>query len=463
MKITFKKLGVIKQAELTLGDLTIVCGRNNTGKTYVTYATYGFLDYWHNAVSISLPNNLVSDVMENGSVTVPVEYFAKDHKKILKSASEDYSKVIDRVFAGNARLFENCSVNVEVEKDEGYRTNEVSVRAGSADRSLLEVKKAESEDTITVSLLVNKDTDDLPPRSFIEDMIGNAVRKIIFKNTVPRPFIASAERTGSAIFQKELDFTRNRLVDLLGEKDLKTSSARLLGRFSADYPVPVRKNIDFIRGLSNIVNRESIFSKQHPEVLTHFQKIIGGEYKVTKDGEVLYIPSNKKSIKLTMVESSSAVRSLLDIGFYLKHIAQTGDLLIVDEPELNLHPENQRLVARLFAMLVNHGIKVFITTHSDYIIKELNTLILLNKQGDGRLSALAVREGYDQGELLASSRLKVYIAKEGLVLLEGNSQRSRCQTLIQAKVDDVSGIALESFDDTIEEMNRIQEEIIWGE
>ncbi len=43
-----------------------------------------------------------------------------------------------------------------------------------------------------------------------------------------------------------------------------------------------------------------------------------------------------------------------------------------------------------------------ITTRSDYSIKELNTLILLNKQGDERLSALAAREGYDQGELLAT-------------------------------------------------------------
>ncbi len=178
--------------------------------------------------------------------------------------------------------------------------------------------------------------------------------------------------------------------------------------------------------------------------------MIGGEYKVTKKGEVLYIPATQKSVKLTMVESSSAVRSLLDIGFYLKHIAQIGDLLIIDEPELNLHPENQRLVARLFAMLVNHGIKIFITTHSDYIIKELNTLILLNKQGDKRLSALAAREGYHHDELLASDKLKVYIAKEDLVQIEGRSKRSRCQTLIQAKVDDVSGIALSSFDDTID-------------
>ena len=51
---------------------------------------------------------------------------------------------------------------------------------------------------------------------------------------------------------------------------------------------------------------------------------------------------------------------------------------MADEPELNLHPANQRRIARLFARLVNLGVKVFITTHSDYIVKELNTLIMLN-------------------------------------------------------------------------------------
>jgi len=66
---------------------------------------------------------------------------------------------------------------------------------------------------------------------------------------IPRVFIASAERTGSSIFQKELDFTRNRLVDLLGDKSSGFNSFKLLDKFSSEYPIPVRKNIDFIREL----------------------------------------------------------------------------------------------------------------------------------------------------------------------------------------------------------------------
>ena len=40
MKFVFKNLGPIHEAELELGDLTIIAGRNNTGKTYVAYTLY---------------------------------------------------------------------------------------------------------------------------------------------------------------------------------------------------------------------------------------------------------------------------------------------------------------------------------------------------------------------------------------------------------------------------------------
>ena len=43
MKFVFKNLGPINEAELELGDLTIIAGRNNTGKTYVAHTLYGFL------------------------------------------------------------------------------------------------------------------------------------------------------------------------------------------------------------------------------------------------------------------------------------------------------------------------------------------------------------------------------------------------------------------------------------
>ena len=235
---------------------------------------------------------------------------------------------------------------------------------------------------------------------------------------------------------------------------------KLIFKVYQDYALPVKENVDFTRRLETTAKKNSFIKNECPEILSDFADIIGGEYTVTSNDELYYIPKGKR-IKLTMDESSSAVRSLLDIGFYLKHIAKKGDLLMIDEPELNLHPENQRRVARLLARLVNLGIKVFITTHSDYIVKELNTLIMLNHDKP-YLKNIAEQEGYKPEELISVSQIKVYIAEKALVKLDGGSRKTLCQTLTPIDIDPELGIEARSFDATIETMNRIQEAIVWG-
>lgn len=295
----------------------------------------------------------------------------------------------------------------------------------------------------------------------INRIIGDALKDIIFGHLFPHPFIASAERTGAAIFRKELNFARNRLLEEMSSMEKDINPFELLSKVYTDYALPVKSNVEFTRQLEEFAKKESFIAKDHPAILNDFTDIIGGDYLVTKNDELYYVPKGKK-IKLTMDESSSAVRSLLDIGFYLRHVATPGDLLMVDEPELNLHPENQRRVARLFARLVNIGIKVFITTHSDYIIKELNTLIMLNQRGE-RLEALAKREHYGESEFLDPKKVRVYIAEETLIRLDGSQRKTKCQTLVAADIDSRLGIEARSFDTTIESMNSIQDEIIWGE
>lgn len=247
----------------------------------------------------------------------------------------------------------------------------------------------------------------------------------------------------------------------MGTLETELNMFELLAKVYSDYALPVRANVDFTRQLESAAKKESFITKNNHELLSDFSDIIGGEYTVTRSDELFFIPKANKRLRLTMDESSSAVRSLLDVGFYLRHVAQAGDLFVIDEPELNLHPENQRRIARLFARLINLGIKIFMTTHSDYIIKELNTLIMLN-QKKPHIKRIRENEQYRQEELLSSDNVKVYIAEEALTKLDGKTRKIRCQTLTAADIHPELGIEARSFDKTIEDMNRIQEEIVWG-
>ena len=459
MKISIKNLGALRQAEFSLGELTIICGQNNTGKTYATYALFGFLSFWREAFTIAVPEEKVAALLADGTVTLDIAEYIAQAATILQNGCQAYARQLPMVFSAPADRFTESEFLVSLASDDIRPADRFERRTKAAKADLFMLKKNEGSNDLVVTLLMEREQVKIS-RDIIGSFIGDALKEIIFGNLFPNPFIASAERTGAAIFRKELNFPRNRLLEEMSQ-DIPLNPFELLTKAYQGYALPVKTNVEFTRQLETLAKHKSSIAENHPAVLDDFADIIGGEYTVTRNDELYYIPQGKR-IKLTMDESSSAVRSLLDIGFYLRHVAKTGDLLMMDEPELNLHPENQRRVARLFARLVNIGIKVFITTHSDYIIKELNTLIML-KSVDPRLKKIADQEKYHPEELLSSDKVKVYIAEEALVMLDGAQRKTRCQTLTPADINPQFGIEARSFDTTIESMNRIQEEIIWGE
>ncbi len=458
MKISIKNLGVIEQAEFTLGELTIICGSNNTGKTYATYALFGFLSFWREVFSIKVPAGDVHQLLNEGAIELDIQDYINNTKKILEDGCSVFTEQLPHVFASSEKHFSNSEFMVDLELSDIHPIPTFERTMGAAKARLFSISKKADSSIVNISLLVDKEKVRIS-QDVINRIVGEALKEIIFGNLFPHPFIASAERTGAAIFRKELNFARNRLLDEMSSMEKDINPFELLTKVYADYALPVKTNVDFTRQLEEQAKKDSFISKDYPEILNDFADIIGGEYLVTKNDELYYVPKGKR-IKLTMDESSSAVRSLLDIGFYLRHVANPGDLLMVDEPELNLHPENQRRVARLFSRLVNLGIKVFITTHSDYIIKELNTLIMLNYDKP-HLKQIVERKGYKKDELLSADKVRVYIAEKALLKVDAGKRKKR-QTLVPADIDPEMGIEVRSFDTTIDEMNRIQEEVVWG-
>ena len=461
MKISVKNLGVLKQAEFELGELTLICGGNNTGKTYATYALFGFLRRWEHLLKVEIPSQAIDALLRDGVTRVDIEPYAMEANDILRQGCREYTRRLPRVFASKPDRFKDATFQVSLEPEtiSSIKSRAFERRRGSAEDDLLSLSKSEGEKDLVISLLMDKGKRALPAE-MIKEIISDGIVELLFDQFFPRPFIASTERTGAAIFRKELNFARNRLLEEMSRADENINPMELLFKSYQDYPLPVKVNVDFIRQLENVAKEDSFLVENHPHILNDFADIIGGEY-IAGSNDTIYFKPARRQLKLTMDESSSAVRSLLDIGFYLSHVAKPGDLLMVDEPELNLHPENQRRMARLFARLVNLGIRVFVTTHSDYIVKELNTLIMLN-QNKPYLKQIAQEEGYQTEELIAAEKIRVYIAEKALVKLENKSRRSRHPTLVPTRIDPELGIEARSFDETINKMNEIQEAIVWG-
>ena len=455
LTVRLKNIGILKQAEFSMGDLTLICGENNTGKTYAACALFGFLEAWHQFIRFP-----ISDVQIQRALTEPVKIdLAQAVNDMLAEACKKYTEQLDKIFAASEGTFQNSEFHLLTDEI-NIKDKEFKSTLTNLNRAFIFSKGKGKEEVILTSRIKGEREGKIDTNS-VKGFIDLIIRDDIFSDALPKTFIASAERTGVAVFRKELSFARDRLLKEMAQVGKNMDPRELLFKAYQNYPKPVRDTVDFTRELEDIAKRKSFIVKEHPEVLEDFADIVGGEYTVTQNDQLYYIPKGTRH-KLTMVESSSAARSLLNLSFYLNCIAQKGDLLMVNEPELSLHPENQRRIARLFARLANIGVKVFITTHSDYIVKELNTLIMLNHDKP-HLKRVAEENGYQDSELINADQVKVYVAEEKLMPLEeGQKRRKRGHTLVPADIDPEFGIEVSSFDKTIDEMNRIQKDIVWG-
>ena len=90
--------------------------------------------------------------------------------------------------------------------------------------------------------------------------------------------------------------------------------------------------------------------------------------------EFVYHPQGAQE-DIGMTRTSSMVSELAPVVLFLRGIANKGDWLIIEEPEAHLHPAAQTSMAQLLGRMVRAGLQVVITTHSDWLLKEIGNLI----------------------------------------------------------------------------------------
>ncbi len=95
-----------------------------------------------------------------------------------------------------------------------------------------------------------------------------------------------------------------------------------------------------------------------------------------------YRPSGWES-GLPLSNTSSMVSELAPVVLYLRHLVARDDLLIIDEPESHLHPAIQVAFTRQIAEIVRAGVRVILTTHSEWVLEELGNVVGRGRLADG--------------------------------------------------------------------------------
>ena len=417
MKIKLKNIGTLKQAEIDLSkDLIVLAGPNNTGKTYAAYTVYGICEAIKN-ISFVEPNDelanavilIVSQFFKNNESTekITVLNFFEQFEKAIKATfnKNGHKTLLNNVFADHGNHFKESELDLILDKNKIVQyLIDIKVEVSYVGSNIVKVNKAEKEDTFDLYIFNPEDKKNIIPYlQWAYKMLASSATEAYFKNI----YINTAERSAINIFSKELSIKRNNIVDQLLElRDTKGDANQLLGKLQR-YPLPIRDSLVIAEDLANLSRNKSEFSFLADRIE---EVLLDGKINISKDGEVQYSPNKSKVKNLSIHLTASIVKSLSNLVFYFRHLAQKGDFIIIDEPELNLHPDNQRKIARLFGEIINQGFKVMISTHSDYVIREINNLVML-KSGGGKATDLIKKYGYEEKQLIDHQRVGAYLFK----------------------------------------------------
>ena len=180
-----------------------------------------------------------------------------------------------------------------------------------------------------------------------------------------------AERSGAILFYNQLLENRNNIL-----RQLELSQDINLLKNISRYSEPVNEYIIRLNKLEEYENKEETEIYRNLVKNIDIQNIIEGEI-IIKSNQIIYKSENDLELNMGLV--SSTVKTLAGFFLYLKYQAQKGDIVFIDEIELNLHPENQRKVMRLINYLSKQGLKFVISTHSPIITQEINNMIMFEK------------------------------------------------------------------------------------
>ena len=121
MKFDFENLGPIKKGQVELGDLKVICGRNNVGKTYLSHSIWGLLNQnkqegWIN-VDINEINAKTQDIIPNLEQSITVDLNQINLSLPLKEICEEYTKTgLSTTFNTDSVFFKDTTVNLQILK-----------------------------------------------------------------------------------------------------------------------------------------------------------------------------------------------------------------------------------------------------------------------------------------------------------------------------------------------------------
>ena len=412
--LKLKNFGPITEAFLDVRPLTILLGRSNTGKTYFTTLLYAlhnmfggfpkiplnFFDFVESksieaADQIAFTNSLVTFSKNQKSLLdLPtfqsLPNFIKNElifsKKSKNKFTEKFSLNLAAQFSVDsvAELRRQPNPNSEpmtiffqyAESGQEIWSAEFTTRNSMklSYSNLLNPIKLTSETKEFLNSAVQYLASDDDRRYIQAFFADNVISKLAHPVNNGYSSVHYLPATRSGLFQHNRILT----INSLRRRSMLEKPSLIIPDAQIEFLTKILEASEFPKAYLEDSNpyRNSIVGVSKETEL----RLLDGQIQLESQDSGTYpdFKFSPRKIKkmFSMQQSSSMISEIAPIVITLRHLVNPNDLLIIEEPEAHLHPSAQIALIQCLVKLIDCGVRVFITTHSDWILRAVHNLVL---------------------------------------------------------------------------------------
>jgi hypothetical protein len=353
MKLSIRNVGKLKEADVEINGITVIAGENNTGKSTVSKTLFSLFNGFYNF-----------------------------DKKLLELKSKDITNIFLRFVQNLNRENVNILIDIsdKIVKDTSYKFDRNKlIKLIQENRNFISIEYLEEVSEKIFNILNIKD----------EEYLENTISYILnneFDNQINTIWSDDLGEIALKIKENELKLKikNNKVIKIENKINLRSEVIYIDDPFVIDNLNEYKwRDINYLENHKESLETklfreknkktfsEKIIAKNNLQQITEkLKEVINGEIKFYQ-GKWIYKFENNNELNLKNL--SAGLKSFT----ILKRLVENGNLeekgiIILDEPEIHLHPEWQLKFAELIVLLQKEfGMHILLTTHSPYFVNAL--------------------------------------------------------------------------------------------
>lgn len=434
--IHIENLGAIKQSDINITPLTILAGENGTGKSFVTKFLYSVLSVLNKDTYSNYTLDIVNRLSSTFSQIIDFLLEPTEENKIIRSANFEEDIIFLKKFQNNIQTLADPIKLVETDYyafDEDFIIKfqkEVTTYQTKVLPRLIELmdKMDSSENDISSSFKLFK--------NYFKNFRGFTTPKILLRNShiTLNELVDILEKPEASYLKVISEHITDELKENFQISDIRhlinTSEDHCLFLIKnlikitidredgLETKIELKDNLFKFKKTKHILFFESPvywrllpviddlennrkFSTNQPEILSGIPRYFYDLKKLLftnfKEGErppfiISCAADLKKHLRGHFEPSDSDLtfqnsdgekisKNLVSFGMtnigiiqavLSKNIINKGSFVFIDEPESNLHPEWQNILAHTLTKLAENGVYIIVTSHSTEMLKALD-------------------------------------------------------------------------------------------